>query len=229
MAGMKVNVPSKKVNNSILAASRCTLVFCTLPLTGATGVLSSPNYPDDYPDNDGAITKQWIQVEEGLVVSLQVTAFEIEFQESTNGYKGCGDYLIIEDYDSGDDLMDGCGNPSDDILNYDSGTDEYVSIGTNLPTFTSIGNIVLLKFTTDGLTHNGPKTGWSVQWTAVAPGECQPSLGVERLLCLFLILSFFLEEVLENWVRLFLRNPKNATTCIFDAVLVIGNRSPLHY
>ena len=198
MAGMKVNVPSKKVNNSILAASRCTLVFCTLPLTGATGRLTSPrfDYYDyyDYSVDDNLNVKKMIQVEEGLVVSLQFTAFDIEF-EIVDGEKSCADFLTIEDgHDTGDYLMNSaCGSPSDEIIHMNG---DWEVMGSNLPTFTSTSNIVKFTFNTDGDTDNGLTTGWSVNWSAVAPGECQPSLGVERLLCLFVILSFSSESPL---------------------------------
>ena len=177
MAGMKVNVPSKKVNNAILAASRCTLVFCTLPLTGATGVLSSPNYPDDYADYTNV--KKMIQVEEGLGVSLQFTAFDIGFDEMGPGVKICFDTLDIEDgYDSNDFLLKtACGSSSDEILNLNTALNPpWESIGSNLPTFTTKRNSVVLTFNTDGDTSNGPQTGWSVNWSVGAPGECQPSL-----------------------------------------------------
>ena len=170
MAGMKVNVPSKKVNNSILAASQYTLVFCTLPLTGATGVLTSPNSPNDYADNLNV--KKMIQVEEGLVVSLQFTAFEIEFEMEMDGEKSCADFLTIEDgHDTGDYLMNSaCGSPSDEIIHMNG---DWEVMGSSLPTFTSTSNIVKFTFNTDGDTSNGPWRGWSVNWSAVAPGECQ--------------------------------------------------------
>ena len=187
---MKVNVPSKKVNNSILAASRYTLVFRTLPLIGATGVLTSPNFGYDYAGNLNV--KKMIQVEEGLVVSLQFTAFEIEFEMEMDGEKSCADFLTIEDgHDTGDYLMNSaCGSPSDEIIHMNG---DWEVMGSSLPTFTSTSNIVKFTFNTDG-DYDGPGTGWSVTWTAVAPGECQPSL--ECFLCLFLILSFSSESPL---------------------------------
>ena len=122
-----------------------------------------------------------IQVEEGLGVSLQFTAFDIGFNEMGppgSGDKTCEDSLDIEDgYDSNDFLLKyACGSSSDEILNFNTGPWAYESIGSNLPTFTTKRNSVVLTFNTDGDTSNGPQTGWSVNWSVGAPGECQPSL-----------------------------------------------------
>ena len=42
----------------------------------ATGVVTSPNYPGNYPNNFEKI--EMIKVEEGLMLKLQFTAFDIE-------------------------------------------------------------------------------------------------------------------------------------------------------
>ena len=119
-----------------------------------------------------------IQVEEGLGVSLQFTAFDIGFNEMGPGVKICFDTLDIEDgYDSNDFLLKyACGSSSDEILNFNPGPWAWESIGSNLPTFTTKRNSVVLTFNTDGDTSSGPQTGWSVNWSVGAPGECQPSL-----------------------------------------------------
>ena len=84
-----------------------------------------------------------IQVEEGLILSLQFTAFDIE-SHSTCDY----DHLTITDGD-GTTLME-------------------KSCGSSLPAaITSRTNSVTLIFSTD---DSYAKTGWSVNWTAVTPG-----------------------------------------------------------
>ena len=113
-----------------------------------------------------------IQVEEGLILLLRFTAFDIE-SHSTCEY----DHLTIMDGD-GTTLME-------------------KSCGSSLPAaITSRTNSVTLIFTTD---DSYAKTGWSVNWTAVTPGlealfeistfECTTifladSIRVNTLLCL---------------------------------------------
>ena len=110
----------------------------------ATGEVTSPNYPDNYPNNLEKI--ETIQVEQGLILSLQFTAFDIE-ADSTCGF----DHLTITDGD-GTTLME-------------------KSCGTPLPAdIRSTSNIVKLVFSTDS---GGTRAGWSVSWSAVTPGECQ--------------------------------------------------------
>ena len=90
-----------------------------------------------------------IQVEQGLILSLQFTAFDIEF-ESTCYY----DHLTIMDGD-GTTLME-------------------KSCGSSLPAdITSKSNVVNLVFSTDFIIT---LSGWSVSWSAVTPGEFQQHL-----------------------------------------------------
>ena len=115
----------------------------------ATGNVTSPNYPDNYPNNLEKI--ETIQVEQGLILSLQFTAFDIE-SHSTCAY----DHLTITDGD-GTTLME-------------------KSCGTTLPAdIRSTSNIVKLVFSTDG---SQTRPGWSVSWMAVTPGECQQHVWV---------------------------------------------------
>ena len=113
--------------------------------TPGSGVAASPNYPANYPHRLGKT--EVIEVQEGLVISLRFNAFDIEFH-STCKY----DNLTIIDGVDGSTLMEkSCGNalPSD---------------------ITSTSNIVKLVFKTD---NAGTRSGWSVSWSAVTPGECQ--------------------------------------------------------
>ena len=110
----------------------------------ATGEVTSPNYPNNYPDN--LEKTDTIQVEQGLILSLQFTAFDIE------SCSNCGcDHLTIMDGDGTTLMEKSCGNslPAD---------------------IRSTSNVVNLVFVTSGA---NTRSGWSVSWSAVTPGECQ--------------------------------------------------------
>ena len=123
------------------------------------GEVTSPNYPDYYPNN--LEKTQTIRVEEGLVLSLQFTAFDIEAVYDYDTYEyyyesviGCEDHLTITDGDGTTLMEKSCGNslPAD---------------------IRSTSNVVNLLFSTNG---GGTFSGWSVSWSAVTPGECQQHL-----------------------------------------------------
>ena len=83
-----------------------------------------------------------IEVEQGLILSLTFSAFDIHSSGS------CNDHLTITDGD-GTTLME-------------------KSCGSSLPAaITTRTNIVKLVFSTD---WTGTRTGWSLNWTAVTPG-----------------------------------------------------------
>ena len=112
-----------------------------------TGEVTSPNYPNKYP-NDLEKT-QTIRVEEGLILSLQFTAFDIQ-----SHYNCRYDHLTIMDGD-GTTLMER-------------------RCGTSLPAaIRSTSNVVNLLFSTNSNSYDGGNSGWSVSWSAVTPGECQ--------------------------------------------------------
>ena len=122
----------------------------------ATGVVTSPNYPDNYPKN--LEKTDTIQVEQGLIISLQFIAFDIEAQYDYEEYESdyesftCPyDHLTITDGDGTTLMEKSCGN--------------------SLPAaIRSTSNIVNLVFITS---RSGTSSGWSVNWSAVTPGECQ--------------------------------------------------------
>ena len=115
----------------------------------AKGVVTSPNYPDNYPNR--LEKTETIQVEQGLIISLQFTAFDIYTWGSTCAND---DHLTITDGDGTTVMEKSCGTT--------------VSADTR-----STSNIVKLVFITDsGLS----RSGWSVNWSAVTPGECQQHL-----------------------------------------------------
>ena len=109
--------------------------------------MTSPNYPENYPNN--LERSETIQVEQGLILSLQFTAFDIEVR-----WTGSCDYDHLT-------IMDGDGT-----------TLMEKSCGTTLPAnITSKSNIVKLVFITNS--GDGGNSGWSVSWSAMTPGECQ--------------------------------------------------------
>ena len=135
--------------------------FPFLQILLATGVLTSPNYPGNYPNNLEKI--EMIEVEEGLIISLQFTAFDIE------PYFTCGyDHLTITDGD-GTTLMDSsCGfSCCPSWSNY-----------FQPPIITTRSNRVEIFFHTD---RSGSSSGWSLSWSAVTPGEKALMLNSSRI------------------------------------------------
>ena len=128
-----------------------------------TGVVTSPNYPDFYPDN--LELTETVEVEEGLVLSLEFYAFNIEaeydydyetYEYDYESVNYCFDHLTITDGD-GTTLME-------------------KNCGSSLPAaITSITNMIRIYFSTDG---SGTSTGWNVSWTAVTAGECQHNVWI---------------------------------------------------
>ena len=119
----------------------------------ATGEVTSPNFPNYYPNNIEKTVQ--IKVEQGMIISLQFTAFYIEAEYEEYDYYdydsniGCPDHLKITDGD-GTTLME-------------------KSCGDSLPpNIMSTSNIVKLVFSTND--HDGGNSGWNVSWSAVTPG-----------------------------------------------------------
>ena len=105
-----------------------------------TGEVTSPNYPDNYPNN--LEKTDMIQVEQGLILSLQFTAFKIESCSNCD----C-DHLTITDGD-GTILMK-------------------KSCGSSMPAeIRSRSNIVNVVFHTD---RSGTRSGWSLSWRLWSP------------------------------------------------------------
>ena len=136
--------------------------ICPAEGCGTTGIVKSPNYPKNYPNN--LHKTETIQVEDGLILSLQFTAFDIEVQYdlSINGMDYSSftcpyDHLTITDGD-GTILMERrCG------------------LSSLLPAITSKSNAINLVFSTNGV---NTENGWSVSWIAVTPGKlCRRCLG----------------------------------------------------
>ena len=119
-----------------------------------SGVVTSSNHPGEYPNN--LQRSQWIKVEQGLIMSLKFTAFNIQFSDACRD-----DYLTITDSDGTTLMEKSCGS-------------SYIWIGgqntgSSLPTaIKSTSNTVKLEFVTNGA---GTRTGWNVSWSAVTPGD----------------------------------------------------------
>ena len=106
-----------------------------------TGVVTSANYPNNYPDN--LERTEMIEVEQGLILSLTFSAFDIHSSGS------CKDHLTITDGDGTTLMEKSCGN--------------------SLPTkITSTSNTVNLLFSTND--YDNGNFGWSVNWSALTPG-----------------------------------------------------------
>ncbi|XP_016093659.1 cubilin [Sinocyclocheilus grahami] len=117
---------------SINASTDCSEVF-----RSPTGDFSSPNYPDNYPNNRECVYK--IIVEVNMQIMLNVTDFELE------GFSSCGfDYLEIRDggYETSPLIGKYCGTNGPPII-------------------VSHSNRLWLKFRSDhSLTYRGLKAHW---------------------------------------------------------------------
>ena len=106
-----------------------------------TGVIASPNYPNNYPAN--LRKTEIIEVEEGLSVVMQFTAFVVE-SHSTCAF----DYVTIKNGD-GTTLME-------------------KTCGSSLPAaLTSKSNVVKIYFHSNEVNSF---SGWRLTWRAVTPG-----------------------------------------------------------
>ena len=105
-------------------------------------MVTSPNHPTNYPNN--LRRTNTIEVEEGLIVEMQFTAFDVE-SHSTCRY----DYLTIKNGD-GTSLME-------------KTCRSYLPVNV-----TSTSNTVEIYFHTDD--GGSSKSGWRLTWRAVTPG-----------------------------------------------------------
>ena len=135
----------------------------------ATGVVTSPNHPDNYPRN--LDKTQTIEVESGKILRLEFTHFAVR---TCGDITDCScDFVKITDGD-GTTLMDNsCGHSSRDPSDSDNScgySDEDPSHEKYFqpPIIMTRSNRMEVFFHTDGSkTH----TGWSLSWSAVTPGE----------------------------------------------------------
>ena len=117
-----------------------------------TGVVTSPNHPDNYPNN--LDKTETLQVESGKILRLEFTYFYVYDYPSS-----CSDYIKVTDGD-GTTLMDkSCGSSEFDP------SDPYYF---QPPNITSNTNTVEIFFHTGDTVRS--LTGWSLTWIAVTPG-----------------------------------------------------------
>ena len=116
----------------------------------ATGVVTSPNHPSQYPNNLNKT--QFIEVESGKILRMEFTNFAVDWGSTCQF-----DFVKITDGD-GTTLMDNsCGYSDPSYSSY------FLP-----PTITTRSNRVEIFFHTDG-SHT--TSGWSLSWRAVTPGE----------------------------------------------------------
>ena len=126
----------------------------SITLLLSKGVVTSRYYPGNYDDN--LEQTQAIQVEQGQILSLEFTSFDIEY-DSNCTY----DHLTIMDGDGTTLMEKSCGG-------------FLVIGGQNQPGLTlpakimSRSNRVNFVFVTD---ESVTRSGWSVKWSVVTPGE----------------------------------------------------------
>jgi len=141
--------------DSTTGAGHWQSTLCPAEGCGSEGEVTSPNHPDNYPNN--LEKTHTIQVEQGLILLLQFNAFDIE--EPWYDY----DYDTYE-YDYESDPT--CHHDHLTITDGDGTTLMEKSCGSTLPpAIRSRTNTINLVFTTDG---NFAYSGWSVSWRAVA-------------------------------------------------------------
>ena len=107
-----------------------------------SGVLTSPNYPDRYPNHHDS--NQTIEVTEGMTIRFAFTHFNTEPEH---------DYVQLV-------WGDGMGG-SEILYDYDYGRDKWWGSRTTFYNFSSPSNILHVKFHTDGDTQ---RTGWRLEW-----------------------------------------------------------------
>ena len=118
------------------------------------GVVTSPNYPDNYPDNLERTTI--VHVERGKILRLEFTYFEVQY----GGNPPCkADYVKITDGD-GTTLMD-------EICGFSAVHPSVVSYFMP-PIITTRSNTMEILFHTNDDSYT--RAGWSLSWSAVTPG-----------------------------------------------------------
>jgi len=128
---------------------------------GSKGMITSPNYPDDYPFN--LEKTETIQVEEGLILDLEFDAFNIQFDN--RDFTCLNDHLTITDGDGTTLMEKSCGPYTNGSVSIGG---QSIGSGSLPPAIRSRSSTIKLVFTTDGYNGYGRRTGWSVSWRAVA-------------------------------------------------------------
>ena len=137
------------------------------------GVLTSPNFPGRYPNN--LAQTHILQVQEGLVLSLEFTAFDVELNSNL-----CIDSVMITAGD-GRILSEGtCGGST-----YGNIVVGGQSRSTILPaSVKSRGNVVNVIFTTS---VDYTRRGWQITWSAVSPVPATGDFSLASILIIWQI------------------------------------------
>ena len=119
----------------------------------ATGVVTSPNHPGDYPLNLNKT--ETIEVESGKILRLEFTHFAVGGDPSA-----CESWDFVK-------ITDGDGTT---LMDNSCGYSDQPSSSTYFlpPIITTRSNRVEIFFHTDG---SDARSGWSLSWSAVTPGE----------------------------------------------------------
>ena len=126
-----------------------------------TGFVASPGYPNNYPD--WLEKTELIQVEQGMILYLEFTAFDLDFDPVLCDLNCNCDHLTITDGDGTTLMARGCGSSANSTAIF-----EGKLIGSSLPpAIVSKSNSISIAFRTGSL---GSKSGWRITWKAVAPG-----------------------------------------------------------
>jgi len=130
-----------------ICTNRFLINYCLTP-----GVVKSPNHPDNYPNN--LRQTNTIEVEEGLIVEMQFTAFNVE-----SSYTCSSDHVTIKNGDGTTLMEKTCGSSSADPSHW-----SYRPLPAAV---TSTSNRVEIYFHTNSIRS---KSGWRLTWRAVTPG-----------------------------------------------------------
>ena len=128
----------------------------------ATGVVTSPNHPDEYPDN--LDKTQTIEVESGKILRLEFTHFAVDVCGDINTCS-C-DFVKITDGDGTTMMDNSCGYSLGVSWANPSHPSYFLP-----PIITTRSNRVEIFFHTDDGGIQGSGTGWSLSWSTVTPGE----------------------------------------------------------
>ena len=140
-----------------------------------SGNVTSPNYPNNYPDRFEKT--ELVQVEQGMILSIEFVAFDIDFDPVLCDLNCNCDHLTITDGDGTTLMGKSCGSTSNSTAIFEGRL-----IGSSLPpAIISRSNSISIVFKTGSL---GSMSGWKVNWKAVAPGK-------GGLLICFSIFKFF--------------------------------------
>ena len=126
------------------------------------GIVTSPNYPNNYPDR--LDNTELVQVEQGMILSIEFVAFDIDFDPVLCDLNCNCDHLTITDGDGTTLMGKTCGSSSNGSAIFEGRL-----IGSSLPPLIiSRSNSISIGFKTGSL---GSKSGWSISWKAVLPGK----------------------------------------------------------